>query len=174
MARIMAGFIVVTALIAGGLLYYLQVYAYYSEVPEGRLEAVRLTPLTGAAPEEIPWDKLEAISGDNKPIRFRACFETTFSQAVAAETYAVYGAAEPLHGPDWFDCFDARRLGQDLATGHAIAFLGEANISYGVDRIVALYGDGRGYIWHQLNACGTAVFGGKPVPENCPEAPKPE
>lgn len=174
MARIMAGFILATALAAGGLLYYLQVYAYYGKVPSDRLEAVRLTPLIGETPEEIPWDKLEAISGENKPIRFRACFETTLSQAMATETYIVYDAAEPLHGPGWFDCFDAKTLGADLATGHAIAFLGEANITYGVDRIVALYGDGRGYIWHQLNDCGTAVFGGKPLPESCPEAPNAE
>ena len=54
-------------------------------------------------------------------------------------------------------------------------FVGKSSqkrISYGIDRIVAIYPDGRGYAWHQINACGEVVFDGQPAPENCP--PKPE
>ena len=52
------------------------------------------------------------------------------------------------------------------------AWLGTADITYGIDRVIALDADGRGYVWHQINPCGEVVFDGKPAPEGCP--PKPE
>jgi hypothetical protein len=45
-------------------------------------------------------------------------------------------------------------------------------VSYGIDRIVAITEDGRGYVWHQINDCGEVVFDGEPAPENCPEPPE--
>ena len=32
-----------------------------------------------------------------------------------------------------------------------LAFLSEPDIHPGVDRVVAVFGDGRAYAWHQLN-----------------------
>ncbi len=87
------------------------------------------------------------------------------------ETYQIFDNAEPRVAPRWFDCFDAAQIGEDLATD-AIAFMGVENIDYGIDRIVAIYPDGRGYAWHQINECGEVVFDGNPVPEDCPPPPE--
>ena len=66
-------------------------------------------------------------------------------------TYAAYEKPTPLIGPSWFDCFDAGTLTEDLEGGAAAAFLGQRNIKPGVDRVVAVYPDGRGFAWNQLN-----------------------
>ena len=89
-----------------------------------------------------------------------------------SETYVAYDEAVPLIAPNWFDCFDAKQLGSDLEKGIALAFLGEENITYGIDRIVAVYDDGRAYAWHQINDCGAVVFDGRPAPDGCPEPPE--
>ncbi len=68
------------------------------------------------------------------------------------ETYQVYEGATPLVAPGWFDCFDANRIGEALETGEAIAFLSEANISPGIDRVVAVFPDGEAFAWNQVNA----------------------
>ena len=36
--------------------------------------------------------------------------------------------------------------------GEALAFLSEPLKDYGMDRVVAVFPDGRAYAWHQLNA----------------------
>ena len=46
------------------------------------------------------------------------------------------------------------------------------NVGIADGRIVAITEDGRGYAWHQINACGKEVFDGKPAPEGCPPAPE--
>ena len=73
------------------------------------------------------------------------------SQSLLSETYVSYDAAVPLIGPSWFSCFDAKIIGADLEAGIALPFLSQADIANGVDRVVAVYPDGRAYIWHQLN-----------------------
>jgi len=41
-----------------------------------------------------------------------------------------------------------------------------------VDRVLAIYPDGRGYAWHQINRCGKIVFDGQPAPADCPSPPQ--
>ena len=67
------------------------------------------------------------------------------------ETYALYDAPTPLIAPGWFDCFDAMQIGAELEAGAAMAFLSEPDIHPGVDRVVAVFPDGRAFAWHQLN-----------------------
>ncbi len=88
------------------------------------------------------------------------------------ETYVIYDDAVPLNAPGWFDCFDAAEIGAALENGEALAFLGTENISYGIDRIVAVLPDGRGFAWHEINTCGKLAFDGEDLPATCP--PKPE
>ena len=88
------------------------------------------------------------------------------------ETYEVYDQPTPLTAPGWFDCFDAQAIGAALEENQAIAFLGTANITYGFDRVVAIFPDGRGYAWHQINICGEEVFDGNPPPPGCPPPPE--
>ena len=73
------------------------------------------------------------------------------SQAMLTETYKVYEKPVPLIGPSWFGCFDANKIGEALEKGEAIAFLSQANIAPQIDRVVAVFPDGRAYAWHQLS-----------------------
>ena len=166
--KIIGGFLVLSGVIAGAAMYYLQVYAFYDDVSDATT-TVELTTVAGGAPETILADNIDAIDADSSPLRFRACFETPMNQAMLTETYALYDGAVPLNAPGWFDCFDADAIGAALESGTALPFLGTENIVYGIDRVVAITDTGRGYVWHQINACGEEVFDGRPAPEGCPE-----
>ncbi|MDX1780705.1 MAG: DUF6446 family protein [Thalassovita sp.] len=170
--KLLAGFIVVMALVAGVAMYYLQVYAFYDEVAASGTDDVQLTSLVTGRPEPILYEGFKAIDSDSSPIRYRACFSTPMSQAMLTETYEMYDTAEPLIAPGWFNCFDAKALGAELENGTALAFTGQRNIQYGVDRVVAVTEDGRGFVWHQINHCGEVVFDGEPAPEDCPTPPE--
>ncbi|RSK34879.1 histidine kinase [Rhodovulum iodosum] len=160
------------ALLAGAAVYYLQVYAYYEPVPVSAPAAeVRLTSLVTGEAEMVPVDGFEGIDSESSPLRFRACFEMPLSLALLTETYVIRDEAVPLNAPGWFDCFDAAEIGAALETGGAVAFLGEANVSYGIDRVVAVFEDGRAVAWNQINACGQVVFDGRPPPPGCPPPP---
>jgi hypothetical protein len=170
--RFVIGAIMVIALAAGAAMYYLQVYAFYDPVePASAGAEMRLTTIAGVV-EPILSDGFEGIDSQSSPIRFRACFTTPQSVAMLTETYKTYAAPVPLTAPAWFDCFDAKAIGAALEQGEAIAFLGEENITYGIDRVVAVFGDGRAYAWHQINACGRVVFNGEPAPAGCPPVPE--
>ena len=160
--KIIAGFLVISGLVAGIAMYWLQVYAFYEPVSFQPGNEIRLTPITSDVPEVIVADNVTGIDATSSPLRFRACFTTPLSQALLTETYVVYEGAEPLVAPGWFDCFDAARIGKALETGEAIAFLSEKNINSktdaagkvqlsGIDRVVAVMPDGHAYAWHQLN-----------------------
>lgn len=161
--------ILVSALIAGAALYYLQIYGFYDDVPDAQVELVSLTT---QEPEEIAADNLQAIDADSSPIRFRACFTHDLSLAMATETYEMTDHTEPRNAPGWFECFDAAAIGAEIEAGTALIFLGAKNVHYGVDRIVALTDDGRGYIWHELNDCGEKSYDGTVIGETCPERPE--
>lgn len=171
MGKVIGIVLVLSGLIAGGAMYYLQVYAFYDDVTAGENEVV-LTSLFSGEPEPILFDNFAGIDSDSSPIRYRACFETPTSLALMTETYVIVDEAEPLVAPNWFDCFDAEAIGADLESGTAIAFMGTENVEYGIDRIVAVYPDGRAYAWNQINACGGVVFDGDPAPEGCPTPPE--
>jgi hypothetical protein len=149
--KIVAGALVVSGLIAGALLWYLQVYAFYEPVEvSSPAAAITLTPVSGE-PEPMLVAGFEGIDSTSSPLRFRGCFSTPTALATLTETYAVYANPTPLVAPTWFSCFDAGRLTEDLAAGTAVAFLSKAEIHPGVDRVVAVYPDGQSFAWHQLN-----------------------
>ena len=168
MGKILTIALLVTALLAGGALYYLQVYHFYREVQlasNGGEVAMKIT-LAGGEAVDLPARDFRGIDADSSPIRFRACFDTDLPQDAALVPYA---AAEPLNAPGWFDCFDAPAIGAALQEGRARAYLGERNIEYGIDRVLAIYPDGRAFAWHQINRCGEVVFDGQPAPDDCPD-----
>jgi hypothetical protein len=148
--KVVGGFIVLTALLAGGAIYYLQEYAYYQPVAFTPGDEIELTALDGQ-PEPIPVANLQGIDATSSPLRFRACFTTTLDQPTLTEGFTVYDKAVPLNAPTWFDCFDAEKIGDALESGEAIAFLGKADIAPQIDRVVAVFADGRAYAWHQVN-----------------------
>lgn len=158
----------ISAIIAGAGMYYLQVYGFYEAVYE---EDVQLVSLTSEQPETIVFDNFQAIDAESSPIRYRACFTTTQSLAFLTESYVLVDDVDPRNAPNWFDCFDAAAIGAELEAGTALTFLGAKNIEFGVDRIVAITDDGRGYVWHELNDCGDKAYDGTIVGEECPGRP---
>lgn len=175
--KILVLLIVLAALIGGGAMYYLQVYYYYTgPVVETEGDAVRLTAIETGEMAPVAYKNYRWIDGESSPIKYRACFDAQLSRDALAKTYTDYAEtgekAEPLTAPHWFDCFDAGKIGTALEEGRATAFLGQKNIEYGIDRVVAITDDGRGYVWHQINRCGAIVFDGRPAPEDCPTPPE--
>lgn len=170
--RIVLGGMLMLAVVAGAALYYLQVYAFYDRLTPAQVGDIRMVSVVSGEPEPILADDVQAIDSDSSPIRFRACFQTAQSLAMLTETYEIYDHAEPLNAPDWFECFDAKAIGAALESGQAVAFLGQKHVSYGVDRVIAVLPDGRGYVWPQINPCGEAVFDGDPAPQGCPTPPE--
>lgn len=137
----------VTALFAAGM-WYAQTRAFYETVT---LDAL---PVTLADGETITLDLAgaQAIDADTSPLRFRACFDIGTDRAAQLVARAAPAAdPTPLVAPAWFDCYSAADIGAALEAGQAQAVLATHEIARGVDRILALYPDGRGYAWQQLN-----------------------
>ncbi|MEM7295041.1 MAG: DUF6446 family protein [Pseudomonadota bacterium] len=156
--------ILLSAALVGAGVYYAQVYGYYQVVEDAE---VRLTTFDDRV-EPILIESFDAIDAGSSPIRYRACFTTPTSLPTFTETYLPFDTAEPLNAPGWFDCFDAGEIAAWLRSGKALAFVGEANIEYGIDRVVVITVDGRGYVWHQVNACGDKLYDGSPAADDCP------
>jgi hypothetical protein len=143
-------FLLASALVAGVAMYWLQLYAFYEELPADTVE-IRLTSVESGEPESVGAVVRRAIDADSSPLRFRACLELSADPAELAGEYVPMDGAVPLTAPGWFDCYDAEALGDALSSGEARAFLSERDITDGIDRVVAVFGDGRAYAWHQLN-----------------------
>ena len=133
---------------------------------------MQLVSFVSGEPEPILFDAFQAIDADSSPIRYRACFTTEMSHSLLSETYEPYEKAEPRNAPEWFDCFDAKAIAEEIEAGTALTFLGQKNVHFGVDRIVAITSDGRGYVWHELNDCGDKAYDGTIVGEECPRRPE--
>jgi hypothetical protein len=144
----MAGSIVVSGIVAGAAMYYLQVYGFYE--PVSASAEITLTSVSGTA-EPLPVSDFQGIDAESSPLRYRACFTVPVSLATLTESIVIAEDPVPLNGPGWFDCYDAAAVAALLRSGDAVAFLGTAEIHPGVDRIIAIARDGRGYAWHQLN-----------------------
>ncbi len=169
--KLVALILLISGVLAGAGMYYLQVYGFYYEVEPRPGQDVVLLAQGAEAPEAIAYTGFKAIDADSSPIRYRACFETELRPDQMVDFTPVENP-EPLTAPGWFDCYDAVALADVLKSGQAQAFLGTKNIHYGVDRIVAITQDGKGYVWHALNNCGEKAYDGTVVGEECP--PRPE
>jgi hypothetical protein len=148
--KIVAGGIVLIGLVAGVAMYWLQVYAFYEPARFTPGAEITLVPIDSDVPEAIVAENVSGIDATSSPLRFRACFTTPLTQATLTETYRIYDAPTPLTAPGWFDCFDAEAIGEALERGEALAFLSQAGVAQGVDRVVAVFPDGRAFAWHQL------------------------
>ena len=172
MGKFLAIVLVTCGIIAGGAMYYLQVYAYYSTVvPNGSTDVV-LKPLDGSVAQAIAYSDYKAIDSNSSPIRYRACFTAENTADELKALYVTIKDAEPLVAPGWFDRFDAKEIGAAIESQSATSFLSIENVSYGIDRIVSVLDDGRGYAWNKINRCGKIAFAGKPLPPDCPTPPE--
>jgi hypothetical protein len=136
----------VTAIFAGAQ-WWFQTRAYYAPIEAAEMV---VTTLTGEVIPLAP-QGFEGIDAETSPLRFRACFTLDAAGLAAAGRGAAYEAPTPLVAPGWFECFDAAAIGAALEAGEARAVLSAREISDGVDRVLALFPDGRAYGWHQLN-----------------------
>ncbi len=148
--KLIGSFIVLVSLVFGAVLYWTQEYAYYTPVSTDGAVVTLMNVATGA-PEPMAMSGFQGTDSDSSPIRFRACFQAQQSLATLTETFEVYDHPTPLNGPRWFDCYDAAQIGNALEHGQAVAFLSQKNIYDGVDRVVAVFPDGRAFAWNQLN-----------------------
>lgn len=145
--KVIAIGLVAAAVIAGAGMYYLQVYAFYDRLPADTV--LHVAPADGGVPRVLAVQDFEGIDATSSPLRFRACFRLADAAQIAdAEPVAN---PLPLIAPGWFSCFDAAALGAALERGEARAFVAEHEIARGVDRVIAVFPDGRAYAWHQLN-----------------------
>ena len=144
--KVAAASITLAAIAAGGGMWYAQEYGYYDRIdPEG--SDARIAVTTPAGTRDLTLTGFDGIDADSSPLRWRAC-------AVADDVPAdalPFDDPTPLIAPRWFDCFDAQQIGADLESGAAHAVLSMAEIRPDVDRVLAVYPDGRVFGWHQYN-----------------------
>ncbi len=148
------------AILMGAGLWYTSTKAYYRSV----------TGVTSVSAygDAFPVSNYKGIDADTSPLKLRACFNVDWDYFPSDEFKDV---ATPLTAPKWFDCFDARQIGEDLLADKASAILADENAPYGFDTFIAQYPDGRAYMWRQINICGEAFFGGDATPKECPAPP---
>ena len=136
----------VTAVFAGAQ-WWFQTRAYYAPVEAADLVAMAPDGTT----HPLNPTAFEGIDATTSPVRYRACFTLDAAGMEAAAQGAPYEEPTPLIAPGWFECFDAGEIADALAAGEARAVLSFREIHRGVDRVIAVFPDGRGYAWQQLN-----------------------
>jgi len=125
----------------GLFLWYVVNYGHY--------ETAGISEATGL--EEFGIREFTAIKGKASPLKFKACFSASASSEAISSHYSVYEYPVPLVAPGWFDCFDAAKIGKALESGEAQAYLVQDNVRDGIDRVAAVFPDGRAFAWHQVN-----------------------
>lgn len=169
--KLIGGLILLCGVLAGIGIFYLQVFHFYEDVPATGHGDVQLVNRETGQREPIVADGFRAIDAASSPIRYRACFDTPMALPALADTYEPYRGAVPRNAPYWFDCFDAEAIGAAIDAGRARVFTAQRNIEFGIDRVVAITEDGRGYAWHEINDCGDKAYDGTPLGEDCPPRP---
>tara|TARA_B100001057_G_scaffold476828_1_gene545314 strand:+ start:713 stop:1174 length:462 start_codon:yes stop_codon:yes gene_type:complete len=144
--KIMSGKILVISLVGfsfafGFFVYYFQVFSYYSKV-----EGLDYIFVDG---KKINVEQYYGLDSSISGLKLRGCFKVNIEDF---KTFKKYKKATPLQAPFWFNCFDNEKIQKSLENNDASAFLAEENELDGIDRIVAIYSDGRGYQWRQLNS----------------------
>ncbi|MEX3014883.1 DUF6446 family protein [Gymnodinialimonas hymeniacidonis] len=150
--KILVSVIVGVTAIFGAALWWFVNYAFYEELDDVALIVQRGDGAAFEVPLDPVGNQVSGINAESSPLRFRACFTLPAEQAADLLTEAFpYDDPIPLGAPGWFECFDAETIGTALEAGEAQAFLIQRDITRGIDRVGALFPDGRGFAWHQLN-----------------------
>ncbi len=138
--KIMAGGLVLFSIIFGVLLWYAQYYAYYNEV--SGLEAVSVES------REVAVQDYVGLDGESSGLKLRGCFTV---DVAAFDGVTLAENPIPTTPPSWFECFDVVQLTADVESGVATTYMAAKNGRDGLDRIIAVYPDGRAFMWRQLN-----------------------
>lgn len=138
-----------SAMLVGGGIWYMQEYGFYAPIdPQSERASMMIVAREDGSAQPLAVRDFQGIDAGSSPIRYRACFTT---DPPAMDEAMPYPDPTPLIGPGWFDCFDAGQLTRDLASGEAMAYLSASDIRPDVDRVLAIYPDGRAFAWHQYN-----------------------
>jgi len=124
----------------GILFFYFQTFAYYREV--SGLQKI----IVDSKRIEV-WN-YQGIRASTSALKMRSCFNTevkTFHNLTLAKN------PQPLTAPFWFSCFNSKDLQNAIDDGTAKAYIAVENEVKGIDRLVVIYPDGKGYEWRQLN-----------------------
>ena len=121
-------------------LFYFQNYAYYDS------KDVRQNILLGNKRHKI--FNYQGIDSESSGLKLRECFVVDSSDDI---DLPAYEKPTPLTAPFWFKCFNAEQISKDLEEGKASAFLLKKEQFDGIDKVLAVYPDGRSYLWRQLN-----------------------
>lgn len=149
--KLIAGGIVAVAVVMGAGLWYTNQYAYYRKVTLGPDLSMTLVSKKTGQPVPIQADRFRGIDASSSPIRFRACFTVATPPRELAARYTPYPKAEPLLAPHWFTCFSAKKISIALKAGKAKAYLARKGVAMDVDRVIAVFPDGRAFAWQQLD-----------------------
>lgn len=144
-----AAALVLAGLVAGAGVWYMQVWGFYEKLQQARVAPQITATLADGTLRTLAVRSAEGIDAGSSPLRWRACF-TLAGPAPEAEM-TPFANPTPLIGPGWFSCYDAGAVTAALASGEARAFLGAAEVRPDVDRVIAIWPDGRGVAWHQFN-----------------------
>ena len=122
------------------VVYYFQVFTYYNKV-----DGVDNIIVSGKKINVTDYIGLDSnVSG----LKLRGCFKVDLKEFEKLKTFEK---PTPLSAPFWFRCFDYENIQKSLSNNTARAFIAKENELDGMDRVVAIFPDGRGYQWRQLN-----------------------
>ena len=121
-------------------LFYFQNYAYYDSID------IRQNMFLGKKRYKI--SDYQGIDSESSGLKLRECFVIDIVDYI---NLPKYEKPTPLTAPFWFKCFNAKRITKDLENGKASAFLFKKEEFDGIDNVIAIYPDGRGFRWRQLN-----------------------
>ena len=124
------------------ILFYFQNFAFYK-----RVETKNRLLIQKKVVEVINYYGIDARSSG---LKLRECF-TVADEAFDIKGLTRYQKPTPLNAPFWFDCFNAESITKDINTNKAVAFLSKKEEFDGIDKVIALYPDGTGFQWRQLN-----------------------
>jgi len=155
--------LIVSALAIGAGIWYSSTVGSYDRVTD-----IDALPVAGELRAIADYQGLDGVSS---PLKLRGCFTQDWDVAASD---AHRDEATPLVTPGWFDCFDALQIDADIQAGTATVLISEENNPFGFTTYLAVYQDGRGVLWRQINACGEAQFEGSELPQGCPGAKIPE
>ncbi len=129
------------AVFFGAILFYFQEYAFYEKIYG--IKSVKVSNKVISVSNYI------GIDSETSGLKLRGCFDVDVSDF---NNFDIYDGATPLKAPFWFECFDYKELQIALNEKLASAFLAEVNEKDGIDRVIAVFADGKAYQWRQLNA----------------------
>jgi hypothetical protein len=147
--KILVSMLVLSAVLSGLAVYYTQVYGFYAPLDEARSPLKSTPSLDDMQPIPLAVTEFRGIDADSSPLRYRSCFRIT--DMAALEGARPFEGANPAGRAALV--FLLFRQGLDRRSGirrrHRLS--SQPEIHPDVDRVIAVYPDGRAYGWHQFN-----------------------